>query len=564
FSLYGKAVTLVYIIHLCPGARSQLSETATLAFEVTTQSTLDMIQWRPLIMLAAGIAFMLITALSQDPQNKSPKMIKCTQEIIFTNSAPDGIFLVVLDDWVYLTAIWKEHEEAGTGEIKGLIKQYRRPLQSVISLRHPSANASKSWQLIYVHQLKGPIAHLSKYCYANVTIHSAAANVAEYDSIAMLYYTQEDEELRYTVRLYRIGIFREADQATVGGCKSHTNSPCQSTPSFRFQDITLPGTMPIKAFYVDNSMILYSRQVILHFDKYKFRMIKMPKDILNDDENRVVMIESSEPGVLQRLSQMDLMNKTTTTLRTLHISTPGAIRVLYAEATGNERAWSYSVVTYDNASFTGNKWRRKLIIYVSDHYSSSNTWEDHQRSEEIDDMDIHTQVTHLERPMLQPIVATAQNATTIAIPLSDSLKSYDFILHLKPEQYKVREIRISLHGDRNPFFIGAEINAAANQMALVTKDNYILIFKRGIAEVGSGSPQNRQPVNPSKVESEEHVKNASDGGEAWHKRMTLKVTFPSYEEFDNLYGGDVIAVKLFNNSSYADVEEGTTGNFLCK
>ena len=68
-------------------------------------------------------------------------------------------------------------------------------------------------------------------------------------------------------------------------------------------------------------MILYSRQVILsvrrrtimiivkehceivifirHFDKYKFRMIKMPKDILNDDENRVVMIESSEPGVLQ-------------------------------------------------------------------------------------------------------------------------------------------------------------------------------------------------------------------------------------------------------------------------
>ena len=79
--------------------------------------------------------------------------------------------------------------------------------------------------------------------------------------------------------------------------------------------------MPIKAFYVDNNMILYSRQVILsvrrrmimimvteycyiiifirHFDKYKFRMIKMPKDILNDDENRVVMIESSEPGVLQ-------------------------------------------------------------------------------------------------------------------------------------------------------------------------------------------------------------------------------------------------------------------------
>ena len=76
-------------------------------------------------------------------------------------------------------------------------------------------------------------------------------------------------------------------------------------------------------------------------------------------------------------------------------------------------------------------------------------------------------------------------------------------------------------------------------MSLYTglQDNYILIFKRGIAEVGSGSPQNRQPVNPSKVESEEHVKNASDGGEAWHKRMTLKVTFPSYEEFDNLYGG---------------------------
>ncbi|CAG8495916.1 3225_t:CDS:10 [Paraglomus occultum] len=512
-----------------------------------------MIQWRPVIMLAAGIAFMLITALLQDPQNKSPKMIKCTQEIIFTDSAPDGIFLVVLDDWVYLTAIWKEHEEAKTRELKGLIKQYRRPLQSVISLRHPSANASKSWQLLYVHQLDGPIAHLSKYCHANVTIHSAAANVAEYDSIAILYYTQKDEDLIYTVRLYRIGVFRKADQAAVGECKSHTNSPCHSTPSFRFQDIILPGTMPIKAFYVDNNMILYSRQVGLHFDKYKFRMIKMPNDILNDDENDDRKIESSDPGVLQRLSQMDLMNKTSTTLRTLHISTPGAIRVLYAEATGNERAWSYSVVTYDNASTTNTKWRRKSIIY-----------EDHQRSEEIDDMDIHTQVTQLDRPMLHPIVATAQNATTIAIPLSDSLKSYDFILHLKPEQYRVREIRTSLHGDRNPFFVGAEINAAANQMALVTKDNYIPIFKRGIAEVGSGSPQKR-PLNLESDEQAAYVKNTSnnlDGGEAWHKRMTLKVTFPSYEEFDNLYGGDVIAVKLFNNSSYADVEEGTTGNFL--
>ena len=31
-----------------------------------------------------------------------------------------------------------------------------------------------------------------------------------------------------------------------------------------------------------------------------------------------------------------------------------------------------------------------------------------------------------------------------------------------------------------------------------------------------------------------------------------------------LFIQDVIAVKLFNNSSYADVEEGTTGNYLCK
>jgi len=68
---------------------------------------------------------MLITALLQDPQNKSPKMIKCTQEIIFTNSAPDGLFLVVLDDWVYLTAIWKEHEEAETREIKGYYNLFR-------------------------------------------------------------------------------------------------------------------------------------------------------------------------------------------------------------------------------------------------------------------------------------------------------------------------------------------------------------------------------------------------------------------------------------------------------
>lgn len=68
------------------------------------------VQYRPLIMLAAGIIFVyLIISLHSAPY-PYPKNIMVSREDLFENVKPNGIFISVQKDWVYLTAIWKEHE----------------------------------------------------------------------------------------------------------------------------------------------------------------------------------------------------------------------------------------------------------------------------------------------------------------------------------------------------------------------------------------------------------------------------------------------------------------------
>src|SRR5206468_778942 len=48
-----------------------------------------------------------------------PQNITVSREDLFGKIKPNGIFISVQDDWVYLTAIWKEHEvnyEDATGK----------------------------------------------------------------------------------------------------------------------------------------------------------------------------------------------------------------------------------------------------------------------------------------------------------------------------------------------------------------------------------------------------------------------------------------------------------------
>ena len=45
----------------------------------------------------------------------------------------------------------------------------------------------------------------------------------------------------------------------LGECKKFSLHTCHITPSFKYQDIVLPGTTNIKSFHVDGSIILYSR-----------------------------------------------------------------------------------------------------------------------------------------------------------------------------------------------------------------------------------------------------------------------------------------------------------------
>jgi hypothetical protein len=67
-------------------------------------------QYRPLIMFAVGMTFVYwIISLHSAPY-PYPHNIVISREDLFGPVRPNGIFISVQDDWVYLTAIWKEHE----------------------------------------------------------------------------------------------------------------------------------------------------------------------------------------------------------------------------------------------------------------------------------------------------------------------------------------------------------------------------------------------------------------------------------------------------------------------
>ena len=67
-------------------------------------------RYRPLIMLAVGIGFIYLVISLHSAPYPYPQNIMMSQEDLFGKIKPNGLFMSVQEDWVYLTAIWKEHE----------------------------------------------------------------------------------------------------------------------------------------------------------------------------------------------------------------------------------------------------------------------------------------------------------------------------------------------------------------------------------------------------------------------------------------------------------------------
>ncbi|CAG8679412.1 10947_t:CDS:10, partial [Dentiscutata heterogama] len=379
-----------------------------------------------------------------------PRNIILTRDVIFGYEIhkPDGIFICAQNDWVYLTAIWKGYG-SDYDDATGLIKQYRRPLHLLLSSNN-NIDPNNKWQLLYIHRLEGPITHISSYYHENIHI-TSNYGFDENNALAVLYQKQEQEEIQYVLRLYNIG------------------------------NLIMPGTTKIKSFHVEESLILYSR----YPDNAKFRTIKIPRNIFENGkrQNEVLIIKSGESGPIQRIAREEPSKRKSLAYRRVYAAS-GVIRVMNAEITADEESWTFQVtVIHNSSSVDDSSWRiKKLISYT----------QSSPKRTEYEQFDFGIAPTP-PIAIPKPIVVTARNMTTICIALNDILFTFDYSNatstsdskqdSYSKEAYIVRSEYLPLIEELPFQVVGAEVNANGNILLLITQENYILIFKRGLADI---------------------------------------------------------------------------------
>ncbi|CAG8481578.1 1048_t:CDS:10 [Scutellospora calospora] len=483
-----------------------------------------MTRYRPLIMLAVGITFIYwIISLHKAPF-PYPRNIILTRDVIFGHSfelyKPDGIFICAQNDWVYLTAIWKGYG-SDFDDATGLIKQYRRPLHLLLSSNN--FGPDNEWKLLYVHRLDGPIAHTSSYHHKNNLI-TTDYDYDENNALAVLYQKQEEEQIQYVLRLYNIGNFES------GSADSD------------YVDIIMPGTTKIKSFHVEDSLILYSRNP----DNAKFRTIQIPRNIfeIGKRKNEALIIKSG-------ITREEPSKRKTLTYRRVYAAS-GVIRVMNAEITADEESWTFQVtVIHNSSSVEDTSWRNKKLIS----YTQSSP-----KRIEYDQFDFVRGITPISPTIIpKPIVVTARNMTTICIALNDILFTFDYSNttsasdpkqdSYSKEAYIVRSEYLPVLEELPFQVIGAEVNANGNILLLVTQENYILIYKRGLADIHlTSSTRSRKGwfdrlIDDNQINNSNRATNIN--GENWELRMVIT---SSYLDFVSQSDLGVIAVKTLNIS----------------
>ncbi|CAG8512377.1 3499_t:CDS:10 [Acaulospora morrowiae] len=551
-----------------------------------------MAQYRPLIMLALGITFIYwIISLHSAPY-PYPKNITYAQDVIFGYPgflSPDEVFIYVQDGWVYLTAIWKEYEAGPVDDVRaniwwfaGLIKQYKRPLHPLL-LPENKVNPNNKWKLLYIHRLRGPITHISSYFHKNTLNPTSDSEYNENNALAILYQIQADEEIHYTLRLYNLGEVEsiEGDLDNPADCKKNSHNTCHLVPPFKYQDITFPGTTKIMSFHVENSSP----------DDAKFRIIKLPRNIfdISKKKNDALTIKSSEAGPFLRFTKQEILARKTATFRRVY-AVPGVIRVMQVEITANEESWTFQVTVIHNSSLSEDasgprvsNWRQKKLIAITfvaiflmiKQYTPSVTKKaDYEQFDFVSGLALTSPV-----PIPRPIVVTARNVTTICIALNNVLFTFDYsdttLTDSKQdsqskEAYVVRREYLPVLEEWPFQIIEAEINSKGNLLLLVTQENYILIYKRGTADIhrfpllsSSARAKNGWFDKPTEENHHDRTTNneANANGENWELKMVI--TLP-YLDFISQSELDIIAVKSINISRvYVDnIEKNVTGNVL--
>ncbi|CAJ0881847.1 6007_t:CDS:10 [Entrophospora sp. SA101] len=384
----------------------------------------------------------------------------------------------------------------------GLIKQFKRPLDLILSPGNTDPN--NKWKLLYVHRLEGPITHISSFYHDNGT-QLTNFNYKENNALAILYQTQSNEQIKFFLRLYNIGNYDDDDYDTV----IDSIYTCNNTPSFKYQDLLLP-------------------------------------DLLE--------IESSESGPIQRIKKNLPNVQTSTVLRRVY-AVPGVIRVLNATVIANEENWIFEVSVTHNSTYTDavdgikdSNWRTKsLRIYTPSIKRSSS------------DIEFVYGLTPSQPVSVpKPIVVTARNVTTICIALNNILFTFDYSnapttdenqeTHLT-EAYTVRSEYLPVLDEWSLQVIGTEINTNGDLLILVTQENYILVYKRELADLrlpASAKPRRGffdKFVYNDQIYSSHHPTKVND--DPWELRMVITA---SHLEFLCLNELDVIAVKILNIS----------------
>ncbi|KAL0084326.1 hypothetical protein J3Q64DRAFT_1747085 [Phycomyces blakesleeanus] len=537
-------------------------------------------QWRPFLLLVAGIATIYLASLLQDTPYPHPAKILISEQPK-TRYLVDETVLTVANGYMYQTSIWFEASlqtsrgmKHGTGRMKtgviGHLKQVRRPLGELLGKEDV---LEQGWVETFKHQLRGPISSIS------VVPPSEIADEANELVFAVLYHALEDEEAQHFVRVYYL-----------------PKLTATHIPTFEYKDILLPGNTWVNAFSLEHHSILFSRDP----DNYRFRVVSFPANITSKPhsaDSEIVKLRDSkrgdpfgrwyQPGQLEshKLILTKLYSPDPETYRVFTMDFHQTTNSLYENITIVDDQKTITQLSELRGSVPEHKWNwRDMANLTYDNYVDDT-------SEYIGFVEVAkiSQHERLKTDFPKLCFARSSDAKTVVFPLVGSefliIDYTDRIDLLEKDKKERKHLYKNDEGTYLPEYYywsktklstnvydiqitGFSLNDRGNILALWTEHENIYIYKRGDADLHDTSKKQVLSIHEEdtvleggpKVVSQDGIstsgtKESSDRFlDEWSLRMVITPN-------ERARGYSISTVGFINNTNS---DNGATGNYICK
>ncbi|KAI8979739.1 hypothetical protein BDF20DRAFT_871364 [Mycotypha africana] len=516
-------------------------------------------KWRVLIFLATGLAMIYFVSLLQDEPYPHPLVIQAFIPIQSRLNEPSEVILSSItaqnrniDNYIYRTLIHYEAVldsnrgfvhgvESFKLNVNGLVIQARKKKNEFIK-----AVPEEDWEICFKHILSGPITKVVKAPEDSPTV-----------QFAVLYHTVENDTIRHYIRVYYI-------LPSTSVSNPIANNSDDTTKTYHYKDILLPGNTDINAISLEQDSILFSREP----DMYKFRVIPLPADIItsppHSERANVIpltsIITEKKGDVVREYHQPRGTRSHVNVLCKLYSSNPDTYRVFTLDIHKTKHFYHTNVSIVDSTSSINKDSHTDHIGWIPrDHLYSKDGTVIHEQLQYMAFVDgAHFQQEHRIIQMPNPSVSRSRDSKTIVVSLlRNDFQTLDFtdnVEYIKTDpqesRYLYKDITIHQHQqelpdnefnilnefyhtmqvadttnmhDDNTDIKGLQLNDEGTILAVWTETNSVYIYKRGEGEESTirRDPMNKRQISKNRIENNLHHR---DVPLEWNLRMVILPT----------------------------------------